>query len=65
MADVLAERAREGDALIDLARGYVERLAGERNLVEEFRAAHAKGNQLAREAMEIGIRLAGADLLTG
>jgi uncharacterized protein len=118
MPDVLAERARERDALIELARGYVERLASDRDLVaafvvgsvargdfnvwsdvdvvvvadnlprrapdraqalgqiapprvqpvgftpQEFRTAHAKGNQLVREAMEIGIPLAGADLPT-
>jgi uncharacterized protein len=114
MADVLAERARERDALIELARDYVERLAAERKLVaafvvgsvargdfnvwsdvdvvvvadnlpgrapdrvqalgelapprvqpigftpQEFRAAHTKGNPLVREAMEIGIQLAGS-----
>jgi uncharacterized protein len=115
MADVIAERARERDAMIELARGYVERLPAHHSLVaafvvgsvargdfnvwsdvdvvvvadnlpvrvpdrtralgqcapprvqpigftpEEFRAAHAKGNPLAREAMEIGIPVAGAD----
>ena len=115
MADVIAERARERDTLIELARGYVKRLSADHSLVaafvvgsvargdfnvwsdvdvvvvadnlpirapdrtralgqfapprvqpigftpEEFRAAHAKGNPLAREAMEIGIPVAGAD----
>jgi uncharacterized protein len=118
MADILAERAREQDALIELARGYVRRLAADTDLVAafvvgsvargdfnawsdvdvvvvadnlpsrapdraqalgqsapprvqpvgftpmEFRAAHAKGNPLVREAMEIGIQLAGADFPT-
>ena len=33
MADVLAERRRERDELIGLARSYVERLAGELDVV--------------------------------
>jgi hypothetical protein len=33
MADVLAERARERERLIELARGYVERLARGRKIV--------------------------------
>jgi hypothetical protein len=37
MADVLAARAREQDALIELARGYVEQLAADRNMVGGLR----------------------------
>jgi uncharacterized protein len=36
MADVLAEGAHEREALIELARGYVERLASDRDLRAAF-----------------------------